>query len=75
MDHRIEAMVETEGVSLLYIAHYEVAKTNRTPLYQSAKKVVGRTVSPSAVNEIIHIKVNNIAETQSLRTTPQVEPY
>lgn len=64
LDDFIEAMIRTKGVSLPKTAIHEVAKDKKTPVYLTVERVIRRSVARGAINEVICIKVDNLAEFQ-----------
>lgn len=65
MDRRMKAMVETKFVSLLENETQQASKGKKTPVYQAVEKVVRRVLARGTVNEVRHMKVENLAKSQS----------
>lgn len=57
-------MVKAEVIRLLGTANHEAAKGKMTPLYQAVETVLRRVVARGAVNEIMEMNLNNLAESQ-----------
>lgn len=60
VDRHIETLVETKIVSLLEIVNHEVAKDQKTTVYQNVETVVRQVVARGAVNVVVPMKVNNL---------------
>lgn len=62
VDRRIEEMVRAEVVSLLETANHYCGKGEKTTINQDVEKVLRCVVARGAVNDFIHRKVDNFAE-------------
>lgn len=64
LGRRIETIVETKVASSLETASHEGVKREGKNLYQAVDKIVHRVVARSAINEVIHMKVDKLVELQ-----------
>lgn len=62
----MEVMKEARDVSLVKNANHKDARGVKRPVYRAVGKVVRRDLDRGAVNMIIHIKVDNLTESQEL---------
>lgn len=64
LNRRIEAMVETKVVSFLESGDREAVKYEETPVHQVVKNVVLRAFPRGIFNENMHMKVDNLSDSQ-----------
>lgn len=62
MDCRMEAMVEAKVIGSLAKPFGKAAEGESFPVYQVAERIVRLVVAQPAVNDVIHVKVNNLAQ-------------
>lgn len=62
LKHRLGVMVETKAVSLPETADQEAAKGEKAPVNQAMEKVIRQAATRGPANNVIHLKVNNLAE-------------
>lgn len=62
VDRRMEEKVETEVVGLFKAANHEAVKSESTLLYQAVENLVRRGVTRGAVNEVIHMKIDDLTK-------------
>lgn len=65
MDLCFEGMVKNRVISLFKAARGKAANREKLLLYPAVEKVVPRNVSKCPVNEIIHMKVGRLVESQN----------
>lgn len=62
MYHRIEAIGKSKVVNLLKNDNQEAGKGKRIPVYQAVVKIVLQFVARGAVNEVIRMQFDNLAD-------------
>lgn len=64
LERHTDEMLETIVVSLLEVADHKDATGEMASLYEAVKKVVHRVIVHGAVNEFIHMRIDNLSKLQ-----------
>lgn len=64
MDRGTEAMVETRAVTLFENANQYAVEGQKTPVYWAVEKIVHRVFDRGALNYVVHMNCDNLAESQ-----------